>query len=334
MLGRPTGLSSILSIEKRFAAFSRHPVMSRHPLCVLSEISRQRIVLVFWGMTVTAALLFGSWLADDQGFIENKSDRLSATQPQAADRPGAALLNHPAPPEGNAFAGGFRQRFMQARDVEALRAIARDMILSNSEANLRVWAELLLAERDPARRAALLEALDVLSDEGSIEMITQLISLTDEGDVNAALARTLSRAANPDTLQHLTEIYAESMPGSRQRERVLELIAGVTNPYAIPGLVNVAGNPSLDKEITERAITSLSKIGDESALEGLVKTYESWPSDSLQRKDVLKGIASSYNDHSRPYLENLAASSPVPEIVIAAKKALKNLVGDDLKASD
>lgn len=212
---------------------------------------------------------------------------------------------------------------MQARDVEALRAIARDMILSNSEENLRVWAELLLAEKDPVRRAALLEALDVLSGEGSIEMITQLISLTDAADVNAALARTLSRTANPDTLQHLTEIYAESMPGSRQRERVLELIAGVTNPYAIPGLVNVAGNPSLDKEITQRAITSLSKIGDESALEGLVKTYESWPPDSLQRKDILRGIAYSYNDKSRPYLENLAASNPNPEIVTAAKRPSK-----------
>ena len=294
---------------------------------------RRSMFVAGLGLAVASALFLGVRLAGDPSPNENKGLKTPILQPQAAHaRSAASSFDRVSAPVSAVAGSTLRERFLQARDIEALRAMARDMILSNTEQNLRIWAELLLAEKDAARRATLLEALDLLLGEASIEMITQLITLTDMPDVNAALARTLSRTANPDTLQHLTEIYAEAMPGSRQRERVLELIAGVTNPYAVSGLVEVAGNASLDKEITERAIISLSKIGDEAALDGLVRTYDSWPADSLRRKDVLQGIASSYNSDSRPYLENLAASSTVPEIAIAAKKALKNMLGEDSKS--
>ncbi len=213
--------------------------------------------------------------------------------------------------------------------MEELRVIARDMILSNTETELRDWAEILLAEKDPARRVALLEALDLLQGEASLEMITQLITLSGEADVTAALIRTLGRAANPDTIHHLVEIHASAKQASPERRRVLEVLGSITNPYAVSGLLDLAGNASIGEDLTGRAITSLSKIGDKAAMSGLVDAYESLPPNAAQRPQILEGIGSSANPASRPFLEGLASSSPFPEVVTAAKQGLKNLAGAD-----
>jgi HEAT repeat protein len=281
---------------------------------------------------IVTALLVGGWLAGklSNGGPGPKNALTVPVQTQTfRPRPGAVPSDQPSPPAVISSSSSFRERFLKATGMEELRVIARDMILSNTEADLRAWAEILLVEKDPVRRAALLEALDLLQGEASLEMITQLITLSGEADVTAALIRTLGRAANPDTVQHLVEIHASAESASPERRRVLEVLGSITNPYAVPGLVELAGKPSLGEDVTGRAIISLSKIGDKAAMSGLVDAYESLAPNAAQRPQILEGISSSSNPASRPFLEMLASSSPFPEVVTAAKQGLNNLAGGD-----
>lgn len=304
------------------------------PYAVDSQAAKvRRLMMVVWGMAgIATAAFVGGWLAGrfpDGGHVP-KNVLTVPVQPQACrPRPGAVSSDQPPPPAAFSSTRSFRERFLRARDMEELRVIARDMILSNTEAELRAWAEILLAEKDAARRVALLEALDLLQGEAALERITQLISLSGEADVTAALARTLGRAANPDTIHHLVEIHASAKPASPERRRVLEVLGSITNPYAVPGLLDLAGNPSLGEDLTGRAIFSLSKIGDKAAMSGLVDSYESLPPNAAQRPQILEGIRSSSNSASRPFLEMLASGSPFSEVVVAAKQGLKNLAEGD-----
>jgi hypothetical protein len=296
------------------------------PPAILSQVSAMRRPRVLAGLGMTgaaAAVLVSGWQAGEL------SEGVPVPTQAARPRPGGAHVTGPLLPARAAVAGSLRERFLRVTDFETARVIARHMIQSNTEADLRAWAEILLVEKEPGRRAALLEALDLLQGEAALERITQLISLSGEADVTAALARTLGRAANPDTIHHLVEIHASAKPASPERRRVLEVIGSITNPYAVPGLLDLAGNSSLGEDLTGRAITSLSKIGDKAAMSGLVDAYESLPPDAAQRSQILEGIGSSANPASRPFLESLASSSPFSEVVIAAKQGLKNLAGGD-----
>ncbi|MBV6500580.1 MAG: hypothetical protein CJBNEKGG_03061 [Prosthecobacter sp.] len=299
--------------------------MSSLAVSSLASVTGRRLVMAGWVMAgIAAAVLVGGWLAGEHNVSESALTdpvKTQAFQP----RPGLIHVTGPSSPAGSAVAGSLRERFLRATDFEAARAVARDMILSNSETDLRVWAEILLTEKDPARRAVLLEALDLLQGEASLEMITQLISLSGDADVTAALARTLGRAATPDTIQHLAEIHASAKPGSPERRRVLDVLGSITNPHAVPGLVDLAGKPSLGEDVTGRAITSLSKIGDKAAMSGLVDIYESLPPDAPQRPQIIEGIGSSTHPASRPFLKDIVLNNPLFELVTAAKKGLQNL---------
>lgn len=219
-----------------------------------------------------------------------------------------------------------------ALTLEDKRAVADALIDLGTEEALQAWGQALLAEKDPSARAAMLEALDMLTGELAVEMITQLVAISDAPEILDAVARTLSRMANRETVKYLTEIHAAAAPGDDTQERVLRVLGTITNPTAIPGLIEVALQPALGADLTGQAFKSLGTIGNPDALDALTKAYDALsPDDFAQRRQVLDAIATIRNPDSSVILQSLAEHNHQPLIAGAAEDAL-NLMKSSLAA--
>ncbi len=218
------------------------------------------------------------------------------------------------------------QKLAIANTPEEKRAIADALIALGSEEALRAWGEALLKETDPAIRAAMLEALDNLNGEAAVEMLTQLVALSDAPEILDAVSRTLARMANPETIRYLAEIHAAAVPGDAQQARVLRILGAISNPAAVPGLIHIAHQPALGAEVTGQAFNSLGKIGDPASLIAMTSAFNTLtPEDFAQRQQIVQSIAAITNPASLAMLEDLALNNPQPLIASAAADALKTL---------
>ncbi|MBL9132151.1 MAG: HEAT repeat domain-containing protein [Verrucomicrobiaceae bacterium] len=216
------------------------------------------------------------------------------------------------------------QKLAAAHTAADKRALADTLIALGTEEALQAWGKALLAETDPAARRAMLEALDTLNGEAAVEMITQLIELSDAPEIVEAVTRTLSRMANPETVAYLAELHASGDPALQQR--VLGVLGSISNPTAVPGLIRLAHQPALGTELTGQAFTSLGKIGDSASLLAMSSAYDTiLPENFAQRQQILQSIATIRNPASRAMLEDLAANSTQPLIAATATDALRNL---------
>lgn len=219
-----------------------------------------------------------------------------------------------------------RRSLDTASNVEAKRAAADALIALGTEEALSAWGLALLAESDPAKRAAMMDALDNLNGELAVEMVTQLIELSDAPEVFEGVARTLSRMATPETPKYLVEIASSSTPQDGRRERALRMLGAIENPAAVPGLIQVAHQPALGIDVTGQASVSLGKIGDLAAVTALAGAFDTLsPDDFAQRQQLLAALGAVTNPESRALLTDLAANSPQPLVAAAAADALKNL---------
>lgn len=222
------------------------------------------------------------------------------------------------------------RRLNSAVSPEAKRAAADALIAMNTEEALSAWGRALLAEQDPAKRSAMMEALDNLNGELAVEMVTQLIELSDAPEVFEGVARALSRMATAETPKYLAEIASRAAAGDSSRDRALRMLGAVENSAAVPGLIHVAHQPALGADLTGQAFLSLGRIGDGAALTALAAAFDSLdPENFVQRQQAIAAIQSVTNPRSRPMLEDLAANSQQPLVATAAAEALKHLSPSD-----
>jgi len=227
------------------------------------------------------------------------------------------------------------QKLASARTPTEKRAISDALIALNTEEALQAWGKALLAETDPAARRAMLEALDTLQGEAAVEMITQLVELSADPDIIQATHRTLSRMATPDTIAYLSEMHAAAASDPVRQQRVLDVLAAIRNPAAVPGLIRLAHQPDLGSELTGQAFSSLGKIGDTASLLAMSNAFDTLPPEYFaQRQQVLQAISSIQNPASRAMLADLAANSHQPLIAAAAADAVKNLPAHSLADPD
>lgn len=218
------------------------------------------------------------------------------------------------------------RRLSSAASPEAKRAAADALIAMNTEEALSAWGRALLAEQDPAKRSAMMEALDNLNGELAVEMVTQLIDLSDAPEVFEGVARVLSRMATAETPKYLAEISTRAAAGNPIRDRALRMLGAIENPAAVPGLVHVAHQPALGPDLTGPAFLSLGRIGDAAALTALTAAFDSLdPENFVQRQQAIAAIEAVTNPRSRAMLEDLAVNSPQPLVATAAAEALKHL---------
>ena len=289
-----------------------------------------------------AGIALAAWLAS-QSFTGKTGGKAAdgeaprGSSASSTSHQAAATLSGTTPPLQHSTSSlpELLQKLATARTPTEKRAIADALIALNTEEALQAWGKALLAETDPAARRAMLEALDTLQGEAAVEMITQLVELSADPDIIQATHRTLSRMATPDTIAYLSEMHAAAASDPVRQQRMLDVLAAIRNPAAVPGLIRLAHQPDLGSELTGQAFSSLGKIGDPASLLAMSSAFDTLsPENFAQRQQVLQAISSIQNPASSAMLADLATNGPQPLIASAAAEAMKNLPARTLATPD
>lgn len=204
--------------------------------------------------------------------------------------------------------------------------LADALIDTGAEAALQAWGQAVLAEGDPAAIRAMMGALDNLNGDAGLEIIMQLIELSDRPEVFDGLARTISRMAGPETPQYLAEMHAAPEVVAGQGDRVLRLLGAISNPEAVPGLARLLYQPDFGPDVTGQAALSLGKIGNSASVIALAGAFTALPAEMFaQRQQILEALARIANPESSTILADLAANSLQPLIAAAARDSLQRL---------
>lgn len=217
-----------------------------------------------------------------------------------------------------------RARLASARSAAEKGTAASALIKSGADAALQAWGEAVIAETDPSTIRAMMSALDNLNGEIGLQIITQLVELSDRPEVFDGLARTLSRMATTDTPQYLAELHKGPDVPVGQQERTLRLLGAIANPEAVPGLAGLLYQPDFGADVTKKASVSLGKIGNPASVIALAAAFNALPPEHFaQRQQTLEALASVSNPESATLLTDLAANSPQPLVATAAQEALR-----------
>lgn len=209
------------------------------------------------------------------------------------------------------------------------------LIKTGTDEALQAWGEAVLGETDPAAIRSMMSALDNLDGEMGLQIITQLVELSDRPEIFDGLARTLSRMASSDTPQYLAELHQGPEAAAGQHDRALRLLGAIANPEAVPGLAGLLYQPDFGTDVSKQAAVSLGKIGNPASVIALAAAFNTLaPENFAQRHQTLEALASVSNPESATLLADLAANSPQPLIVGAAQDALQRLSAKDAATAE
>ncbi len=227
------------------------------------------------------------------------------------------------------------ERTALAKEAAQKGAVAEALVKIGSAEALRSWGKAVLQETDPENIRAMMAALDNLNGEAGLEIVTELVELSDRPEVFDGLARTLSRMANSDTPQHLAELSTQPEVVAGQHERALLLLAGISNAEAVPGLARLLHQPDFGTDVSGQASIGLGKIGNPAAVIALAAAFNSLPEERFAaRQQAIQALASISNPESAALLSDLAANSTQPLIASAAKDALEKIPAAKIAAAD
>jgi|GEM_PF-6640554 len=224
------------------------------------------------------------------------------------------------------------RRLTKANSVEEKTMLCDALVQIGSDAAMQAFANAVLTEKDPATRGAMMAALDATSQPAALELATSFLSITNDPTVLSAVNRTIGRMGNADTVQFLTELYAENEAVAGQRQGVLSALSSLRNPQVVPTLGTLVSQ-SPAAEISQSASLSLSKIGTADALTSLVEALGQLPESRVaEREAVIQQISAVRNPESAALLASLATTSTDLLIQHAASEALKQIPPADAES--
>lgn len=217
------------------------------------------------------------------------------------------------------------RRLASATSVGEKTLLCDALVQIGTDEAMQAFANAVLAEKDPTAREAMAAALDTTSTTAALELATSFLSITNDPAVLGAVNRTIGRMGNGDTVQFLTELYAENEAVAGQRQSVLTALGSLRNPQVVPALGTVVSQSPV-AEISQAGALSLAKIGTADALTSLVEAFGQLPeSRNVERETVIQQIAAVRNPESANLLASLASTSTDLLIQHAAGEALKLL---------
>lgn len=161
---------------------------------------------------------------------------------------------------------------------------------------------------DPDLKQALLDALDLVSEEESVTLAASALVATEDPELIEATRKLLARAGQPETVDFLAELYGESASVSGQRLRILEAIQAIANPEALLALGKLTARFD-DPELALAAAVALAKIGSAEAVE---RIREASDAAAASGHDALAGELArqfrnlSRQEQNRSHLEKIA----------------------------
>ncbi|MFN0079194.1 MAG: HEAT repeat domain-containing protein [Prosthecobacter sp.] len=217
------------------------------------------------------------------------------------------------------------RRLASAASAEEKAMLCDALVQIGTDEAMQAFANAVLTEKDPATRGTMLSALDATSKPAALELATSFLSITNDPTVLSAVNRTLARMGNADTVQFLTELYAENEAVAGQRQGVLSALGSLRNPQVVTTLGALVSQSPV-AEISQAGSLSLSKIGTADALTSLVEALGQLPESRVaEREAVIQQISAIRNPESAALLASLATTSTDLLIQHAASEALKQI---------
>lgn len=227
--------------------------------------------------------------------------------------------------QGPASLKAILEALRTARTPEEARLLATALAMNGSGDAVEGLIQQVIAVTDPAKRTAMLEGLNNLTQPEGVTLLASAFSTTDNVEVLQAASAVIARAAVPDTVDYLVEIYGEAPRFQGQQEQVLSALRGIQNPAALPALTATAGRTDAP-ELSSAAMASLAKLGTAEAVLALRQAYEMLHAQapesdqSVRLLETFQGIP--VTAQILPMIATMAENGPSPAWAEAARQML------------
>lgn len=160
----------------------------------------------------------------------------------------------------------------KAEGADEARLLATALAMNGSGDAIEGLFQTVIASTVPEKSAAMLGALDNLTNPEGVTLLASVFAATGEHHILQAANAVFARSAVSDTVDFLAELFVEQSGAPDQRNKMLAALQGIRNPGAIPGLGSAAARADLP-EFAEAAAAALVKIGTSEAVLALRDAY-------------------------------------------------------------
>ena len=213
----------------------------------------------------------------------------------------------------------------KAQTAQEAGLLATALAMNGSGDSVEGLIQVVLSETDASKRTAMLEALNNLTHPEGVTLLASAFSATDDSEVITAASGVIARAAVPDTVDYLAEIYAESPRFPSQQDNVLAALRGIQNPSTLPSLTATAQRADAP-ELSAAAATSMAKLGTPEAVLALRDAYNAVHAQSpesdlaLRLLETFEGM--SVDAQNLPLIATIAENGPSHVWAEAARRML------------
>ncbi len=176
---------------------------------------------------------------------------------------------------------------LKAATLRTLKAtLCDELIALGTDEAMQAWSDAVHAEPDSMTRLHMAAALDALSTDNGLELVTSALAFATDETVLDAVNRTLARSATADTIAHIVELATGSELRPGQQQRGLAALEQITNAYATEGLAQAALNPNPD--VRRAAAASLAGMDSPEAAQALLHVLAQLPAEALIERGTLR----------------------------------------------
>ncbi|MFZ4764168.1 MAG: HEAT repeat domain-containing protein [Roseimicrobium sp.] len=213
---------------------------------------------------------------------------------------------------------------MRRAETPLARAVIADALgrLGTSESIDQLLAH-VASTQNAAERRELVRAFDTIPPGQALETLASSLVMPQEPDVRDGIIATIARAAHPETVEFLSELYREPVAVAGQTESILAAVSAIHNPEATPAL-EVLLRESGELPLMEAAARALAKTGTPESLQALANAIDRvGNTNPAFRELLLRNVESVDKAEAQQWLEQAAHNAQTdPGLARAASEAL------------
>ena len=220
----------------------------------------------------------------------------------------------------------FATALVQTKSLAGKAVFADALARSGTSESVDHLLVALSSKDDEAIRELIVRSFDSIPPGAPLETLVSSLVTIQDTHVRDGIIATVSRAANADTVQFLSELFHEPVAVAGQTESLLAALSSIHNSEATTPLLTML-RESGELPLMEASARSLSKIGTPAALQGIADAFDrAGETNPAFRELLLQTIRSVDNPESLPWLETTAGSKQAdPAVAKSASAALNTL---------
>ena len=173
--------------------------------------------------------------------------------------------------------------------------------------------EVLLTDRSPVVRTAVVAAIVTTGDRKSTGVLRSRFTAEKDAGVKQAIARGLGKLADADALDLLTTALRDPQSDQALRDAAIEAVEMIGSKKAAVALAALVGQKSLSADRKIRVVAALGRLKDPSAVKPLLDALKaSPPAVQAAAVDALVAVVKDKKDKSRDEVGAGASHSDLP----------------------